>query len=141
MTTLVNFQVAIGRVERVHAAARVGGVHHAVDDDGRRLIADAVDDAVLKQPARRERLDVAGVDLIERREAGAREVEVVQRPVDVLRRSLRRRSLRIRLRKRNDRSELQERDQADGERKQFWAHSAPSLRRSEVGPTFKGRPT
>jgi hypothetical protein len=79
-------QMAGGRVERVHAAARIGHVHHTVHHHRRRLIADAVDDAVLKQPPRRERLHVRGVDLIERRVAAAEEIEVVQRPVHVLRR-------------------------------------------------------
>ena len=76
-------QMAVGGVERVDAAARIGHVHRAVDDDRRRLIADAVDDAVLEQPARRQRLHVACVDLVERRVAGAGQIQVVQRPVDV----------------------------------------------------------
>ena len=51
-------QMAVGGVDRVDAAARIGHVHRAVDDDRRGLVADAVDDAVLEQPARRQRLDV-----------------------------------------------------------------------------------
>ena len=77
--------MAVGGVERVDAAARIGHVHRAVDDHRRRLIADAVDDAVLEQPARRQRGDVRGVDLIHRREPAAGEIEIVQRPVDRLR--------------------------------------------------------
>ena len=76
--------MAVGRVHRVHAAARVGHVHRPVDDDRRRLVADAVDDAVLEEPARHERLHVGPVDLSQRRIAGAGEIEVVQRPVDRL---------------------------------------------------------
>ena len=82
--------MAVGGVERVDAAARIGDVHRAVDDDRRRLIADAVDDAGLEQPARRQRRDVRRVDLVHRREAAAGEIEVVERPVDDLRGSARR---------------------------------------------------
>ena len=76
-------QMAVDRVDGVDAAARIGDVCRAVDDDRRRLIADAVDDPVLEQPARRQRLHVARVDLVERRVAGAGQIQVVQNPVDV----------------------------------------------------------
>ncbi len=74
-------QVAIDRVHRIHAAARIGDIGRAVDDDRRRLIADAVDDAVLKEPSRCQRLHVRSVDLIHGGITGARQVEIVERPV------------------------------------------------------------
>ena len=74
-------QMAVGGVDRVHAAARIGHIHHAVDDDRRRLVADAVDDAVLKEPARRQRLHVRRLDLIRGREPAAGQIEIVERPV------------------------------------------------------------
>src|SRR5262249_47077695 len=77
-------QVAARAVERVHAAARVGHVHHAVHDHRRGLVADAVDHPVLKQPPRHQRPHIGGGDLIQRREARPGEIEVVQRPVRVL---------------------------------------------------------
>jgi hypothetical protein len=81
--------MTIGGIDGVHAAARVGHVHRPVDDDRGGLIADPVDDAVLEQPARGQRLDVVPVDLIQRRIASAGQIEVVQRPVDGLRRRAR----------------------------------------------------
>src|SRR5262249_9599872 len=75
-------QVPVSRIQRVHAAARIGDVHRPVYDDGRRLVADAVDDAVLKQPARSQRLHVGAVDLIDGRVPRAGQIEIVQWPVD-----------------------------------------------------------
>ena len=40
--------LAIGSIDRVDAATRVGDVHRAVNDDGGGLVADAIDDAVLE---------------------------------------------------------------------------------------------
>ena len=51
-------QVAVGRVHGVNTAARIGHIHHAVHNHRRRLVTDAIDDAVLEQPSRRERFHV-----------------------------------------------------------------------------------
>ena len=72
VTSKVHSRWPSAALTRVDAAARIGHVHHAVHDHRRRLIADAVDDAVLKQPSRRQRLDVGRVDLIHRRDTGCR---------------------------------------------------------------------
>ena len=77
-------QMAVGRVDRVHAAARVGDVHDAVDDDRRGLVADAVDDPVLKEPPRGEQMRVLGRDPVGLGEPAPGQVQVVERPVDVL---------------------------------------------------------
>ena len=74
----------VGGIDRIHAAARVGHIHRPVHDDRRRLVADAVDDAVLEKPTRHQRLHVGSVDLRHRRVAGAGQIEVVQGPVDCL---------------------------------------------------------
>ena len=58
-------------------------VQHAVDDQ-RRLLTDRVGVDV-QRPGRHETVHVGRVDLVERREAGVLEVEVVQRPADVAR--------------------------------------------------------
>jgi hypothetical protein len=77
-------QMSVRRIERVHAAARIGHIHRPVDDDRSRLVADAVDHAMLKEPSRRQRLHVRSVDLIHGGITGARQVQVVERPVHVL---------------------------------------------------------
>ena len=74
-------------VDRVDAAPRVGEVHHPVDDHRRGLVADAVDDAVLEQPARGQEVGVLRRDLVGLGVAAAVQIEVVQAPVDVLGRS------------------------------------------------------
>ena len=74
-------QVAVGSVERIHPAARIGDVHRPVHDHRRGLITDAVDDAVLKEPTRRQGFDVGFIDAVERGETAAGEIQVVQHPV------------------------------------------------------------
>ena len=74
-------QVAIDRIHRVDASAGVGHIHDLVHDDGCGLIADPVDDTVLEEPSWRERLHVGRIDLIQRRESTAGEIEIVERPV------------------------------------------------------------
>lgn len=80
-------QMSIHCIDGVDTSTRIGHVHHAVNDDRRRLIAHTVDDPVLKEPARREQLDVLRVDLVQRRKSAASQIEVVERPVDRRRRS------------------------------------------------------
>ena len=77
-------QVPVGGVDRVDAAPRVGDVHDAVDDDRGRLVADAVDDPVLEEPPRGEQVRVLGRDPIRLGVPAPGQVEVVERPVDVL---------------------------------------------------------
>ena len=74
-------------VDRVDAPPRVGEVHHAVDDHRRGLVADAVDDAVLEEPARGQQMRVVRRNLVGLGVAAAVQIEVVQAPVDVLGRS------------------------------------------------------
>ena len=78
---------AAAHVDRVDRAPAVGDVHHAVLDDRRALqIAELVAAAALEAAERDaerqlEVLDVVGVDVLERREAVAGEVAVMQQPV------------------------------------------------------------
>ena len=78
-------QLARLAVERDHRAARAaGGVEHAVDRERRafQLVLGArPEDVGLETPRDLERIEVGGVDLIERRVFGAADVRGVMRPV------------------------------------------------------------
>src|SRR5678815_4295743 len=51
-------EVAFRSIQRIHAAARIGDIHHAINDDWSRLVAHAVNDPGLEEPSRCEGLDV-----------------------------------------------------------------------------------
>src|SRR5262249_45250957 len=75
-------ETSIGGIDSVDASARIGHGHRAVDDDWSGLVADAVDYAVLEEPSRGKRFDVGPVDLVQVREPGSGEIQIVERPVD-----------------------------------------------------------
>ncbi len=73
-------QSARRRIQREHLRVRRGGVHHAIDHDGRGLQTVAVV-ACLERPRDRKILNVACVDLIERAVAPCKLRSAVMRPI------------------------------------------------------------
>ena len=57
-------QVAVLGVHGVDAAPGIGDVHDAIHDDRRRLVADAIDDAVLEEPAWGQQMRILRGDLV-----------------------------------------------------------------------------
>ncbi len=72
-------QLAARGVDRLHLAPRAGGIQHAVDDQRRGFL--AAMRVEVDEPREAELLDVAGVDLRERREALLRVRAPVREPV------------------------------------------------------------
>ena len=112
-----------GRLEREHLRARGDQVHHAVDDDGRSLQVLRVV-AGLKDPRRRDALDVGRVDLIERAIAPGELRAAVVRPI----RAGRSRVLRI-----QTRAGQEEKQRSHG------VHNRTKTERCEVGRTPEPR--
>jgi hypothetical protein len=81
--------MAIGGIHGVDTTARIGHVHHAIDNHGRGLITDAVNDSILKEPSRRERFHIRGIDLIHRGITAAGQIQIVEWPIDSRRSTLR----------------------------------------------------
>ena len=74
-------EMPVDGIDCVHASAGVRDVHDAVDNNRCGLIADSVNDAVLKQPPGSQRFHVGSIDLGRWKESRSRQIEIVEPPV------------------------------------------------------------